>query len=103
MSVPVIRTAEARADLRRILAYFLDQNEPAVAARFLAAHEESLTLIGQSPELGSPWASDEKYLSNLRVKPIRGFEKYLVFFRLSAQCVYIVRVFHGHQDIENLL
>jgi plasmid stabilization system protein ParE len=103
MSVNVFRTTSSHKDLRRILDYFLDQNEPGVGSRFADAFEETLKFIADFPELGIPWESDETRLKNLRVRLVQGFEKYLVFYRLRGECVYILRIFHGHQDIANLL
>ena len=103
MSLRVIETANSLKDLRRILDYFVDQNEPNVGARFIDAYEETLAWIGDFPELGSPWETDAARLQNVRVKPIHGFEKYLLFYRLREQGAYILRIFHGHQDIANLL
>jgi toxin ParE1/3/4 len=103
MSINVVRTTGSRLDLRRILDYFLSQNEPTVATRFLAAFEETLQWIADFPELGGPWESDVARLKDLRVKPIQGFEKYLIFYRVTERGAMIMRLFHGHQDIENSL
>ncbi len=103
MSVHINRTVASREDLQRIFTYFLDQKVPEVAARFLDAYEETLNFLADFPELGSPWESDRKRLANVRVKSIRGFERYLVFYRFSVHGLHVLRIFHGHQDIENLL
>jgi toxin ParE1/3/4 len=71
--------------------------------RFNEAFEETLAFIADFPELGFPHDSDKKRLAKVRIKPIHGFEKYLAFYRVESAGVYILRVFHGHQDIENLL
>jgi len=103
MSVYVSETTASHQDLVRILAYFQDANEEQVAARFVEAFEETLKFIADFPELGSPWESDERRLKNVRAKPIHEFEKYLVFYRVIQNTAYILRILHGHQDIENLL
>jgi toxin ParE1/3/4 len=103
MSVIVIPTLLARLDLDRIFAYFVEQKEPDVAARFNEAFEETLAFIAEFPELGIPHDSEKKRLAGVRIKPIHGFEKYLAFYRVAADGVYVLRIFHGHQDIENLL
>ena len=103
MNVNVIESSKACADLRRILDYFIGQQEDTVASRFLDAYEETLGSIADFPELASTWESDVPRLNSLRVKLIRGFEKYLVFFRLVEQTAYVVRVVHGHQNLDNVL
>ena len=103
MSANVLRTTAACEDLSRILAYFLDENEPGVAARFVNGYEETLTFVADFPELGIPWESAEIRLKNVRVKPVHGFDKYLVFYRVSGKDVFVLRIFHGHQNIDSLL
>jgi len=103
MSVTVVQTSGSYQDLKRILTYFLDQNEPGVGSRFADAFDETLKSIADNPELGIPWDSEEKRLENVRVKLVQGFEKYLVFYRVLRDGVHILRIFHGHQDIENIL
>jgi plasmid stabilization system protein ParE len=93
MSANVIRTTDAQADLARILTYFLDANEPELAGRFLDAYEQ----------LGAPWEYGDEDVKDVRLKPIIGFEKYLVFYRIGPRGVYTLHLFHGHQDIDNLL
>jgi toxin ParE1/3/4 len=66
-------------------------------------YEETLAWIKRFPEMCSVFESDVPRLQRLRVKPISGFEKYLIFYRLTEQDAFIVRILHGHQDIENLL
>jgi plasmid stabilization system protein ParE len=103
MSVNVIETTASRNDLRRILEYFLNQNEPEVAARFVDAYDETLRFIAEFPAMGIPWESDEERLKDLRVKLVIGFAKYLVFYRVAGDRAYVKRIFHGHQDILSLL
>ena len=103
MSVNVSETTASRQDLVRIIAFFLDANEERVAERFVDVFQETMTFIADFPELGASWESDEKRLKNVRAKPIPGFEKYLIFYRVLQGTAYILRIFHGHQDIDNLL
>ena len=103
MSSQVIPTVAARLDLDGIFTYFVEQNRPDVAARFNDAFEETLAFIAEFPDLGVPLDSEKKRLANVRIKPVHGFEKYLVYYRGTADGVYVLRVFHGHQDIENFL
>jgi toxin ParE1/3/4 len=103
MSVEIIRTTEGQADLAGILTYFLDANEPILAGRFLDGYEQTLRMIADFPELGSPWESSRKRLKDLRVKLVVGFENHLVVYRVASTGIYVLRVLHGHRDIENIL
>jgi toxin ParE1/3/4 len=103
MSATIVQTTGSYEDLRRILTYFIDQDERGVGSRFADAYEDTLKFIADFPELGIPWESEKPRLKHVRVKLVHGFEKYLVFYRVSGDTVYVLRILHGHQDIENIL
>jgi plasmid stabilization system protein ParE len=103
MSAKIIPTPAARLDLDRIFSYFVAKNRPHVAAQFNDAFEETLAFIADFPEMGVPLDSKKKRLAGMRIKPIRRFKKYLIYYRVQTDGVYIMRIFHGHQDIESLL
>ncbi len=39
----------------------------------------------------------------LRRRPVKGFERYLIFYHLSDGKVHIIRVLHGARDISSIL
>jgi len=42
-------------------------------------------------------------LNDLRKRSVKGFDSYLVFYRIDADMVEIIRVLHGARDIPSLL
>jgi toxin ParE1/3/4 len=42
-------------------------------------------------------------LADIRQQGIKGFKKYLVFYRVTDTGVEIIRVIHGARDIEAIL
>jgi toxin ParE1/3/4 len=103
MSIKVIPTVLARMEFDRVLMYFIENNLPDVASRFKDRFEETLVFIGEFPEMGSPWDSQNKRMSNIRVKPVHGFENHLIFYRVTPETAYVLHLFHGHQGIDNLM
>ena len=62
------------------------------------------------PSLGSPAGREWAWKCRLqhpafvstRVFRVSGFEKVLIFYRLGRDCIEIIRVVHGAQDLEAL-
>jgi toxin ParE1/3/4 len=100
MAKIVIRP-EAESDLDAIYTY-LGRSSHLVAERFLAAVQGALETLAIMPELGSRSESSHKTLADLRIWPIRGFRKYLIFYRVLSDGIEIRRVLHGARDIESL-
>ena len=42
-------------------------------------------------------------LANIRQQSIKGFRKYLIFYRITESEIYILRVIHGARDIATIL
>ncbi len=98
----VFRRAQARADLADC-AYYLGQDNPALAVRFVDAYEDTFTRLAQMPYLGVAQPSNNPTLFGLRRWPVKGFEKYLIFYLVFADALDIVRVLHTAQDMAAIL
>ncbi len=91
----------AEHDAREIESYIADDNSVA-AQRFRVAFEETADLLLRMPHLGSMRVSDRPALKDIRVIPVKGFERYHIFYRLIAEGIEIIRVLHGARDYASL-
>lgn len=55
------------------------------------------------PRMGRPRQFRNPQMDRVRSWAIRGFEKFLVFYRPTDQGIEVIRVLHGAQDIEAIL
>ena len=55
------------------------------------------------PQVGHRYSSERYRRDEIRVWPIPGFEKILVFYRVRKDVIDVVRVLHGARDIRRLL
>ena len=55
------------------------------------------------PELGAARSFANPKLAGLRMWPIKGFEKQLVFYRPVKEGIEVIRVLHAARDIGPLL
>jgi toxin ParE1/3/4 len=98
----VIRLRQARRDLVEAAAY-LEERSPDAARRFLAAVEETLAGIAATPGIGVARRVRHLRLGKLRMLPVHGFEKHLVFDQETEAGVELVRVLHGTRGIKAIL
>lgn len=98
----VRRSEQAKRDLIE-QAWHIAQDSVDAAERFLAACEEAFDTLVRMPEMGVPREFRNPRLEGLRMWPVRGFEKHLVFYQPLADGIRVVRVLHGARDIEGIL
>ena len=87
----------AENDAREIAAYIADDN-PTAAQRFRAAFGETTELLLRMPHIGSLRVSGKLALEDIRVVPVKDFERYFIFYRPIDEDIEIVRVLHGARD-----
>lgn len=97
--LPVDVTPAALADIDAAYQYFLAR-DPTLAARWLDCLDHTFTnVIAVHPHAASAARFSSPALRDIRRAAIRGFGKYLVFYRLESGRVVIARVLHGARDI----
>lgn len=101
MTGRIVVTENADHDLDEQFLYIARTSQDA-AVRFFHAAQETFKQLAASPHLGGVVEFRNARLTGLRVWRIRGFEKYLIFYRLFEQGIEIVRVLHGARDIEGI-
>jgi toxin ParE1/3/4 len=95
-------TTRALVDMDAIAAS-IQASSSRAALRFLECAESTAERLLTFPEFGAIFESDDPELQDLRACLVTGFEKYLVFYRITGDDVVIVRILHGHRDLEKAL
>ncbi len=70
--------------------------------RFLIAAEETFKQLGEMPKMGKLCQFSHPNLIDVRQQAIKGFRRYLIFYRFIDSGVEILRVIHGARDIEDI-
>jgi toxin ParE1/3/4 len=94
--LPVVRTDQAETDLAEIFDY-LDEHNTQAAERLAEAIDERCRLLSQFPEMGR---SREELAPGLRSVVI---EPYVLFYRVTATAVEVLRILHGARDIDTIM
>lgn len=103
MTKRVVRRDKARADILDIHDTIAARN-PAAALRWLDAVEATIREgIARYPSSGVKRDYGRKKLAGFLMMPVRDFGTYLVFYRIEADAIRIVRIIHGAPDVPNVL
>ena len=98
----VNRRAKALDDLTDHAFYIAEDNLEA-SERFLDAFAVTIDRLAQMPNIGVAHHSENAALFGVRRWPIKGFEKYMIFYLVLEGAIDIVRVLHVSQDLERIL
>ena len=91
----VIFIPQAEEDLFDI-AFYIAQNNPEAAVRFLERIEQICAVIAASPEIGR---LRKELAPNLRSFPVG---RYVVFYVPTKSGIEVARVLHGARDIPSI-
>lgn len=73
------------------------------ALRFYDSIDATLRLLSEHSERGSPQHFDHPRLQGIRRCIVIGFRNHLIFYRIEAEVIEIIRVLHGARDIPAIL
>ena len=98
----VKRRPQVASDLIECAEYFSEDSLD-TALRFLDAAESTFVFVSQNPEIGALCKFESSQAEKVRFWPIKGFEKYLMFYQPLSNGIEIVRILHGARDLEVIL
>lgn len=97
MARRLVQRRAAEEDVREQLAYIAVER-PAVAHRYAIALEDAFDRIRTMPELGVLRSYGQR-LKRVRVWPVPGFRRFLIFYRVTPKTVEVIRVLHSARDV----
>lgn len=95
----IIKRAKAKRDVIELADYIASDNIEA-AGRFILAAGDAFRLLAERPDSGALREHYNPSFTGLRMWPIRGFEKHIIFYREIPKGLEIIRVLHSARDIE---
>lgn len=81
------------------LALFIAKNSHAQAMRFYDAINSTYEMILEAPGRWAVYGFTNSRLKDICKRSVLEFPKHLVFYRIDADMVEIVRVLHGARDL----
>ena len=96
----IIVLSRAEADISESALCIADDSLDA-AVRFIDQTRDAFEFLSQFPDAGSDHVFSSESLKGTKSWPIRGFDKWLVFYQICGDELLVIRVLHG-RDIDNL-
>jgi toxin ParE1/3/4 len=97
----IIIAPKAYADLNDYY-QFIAQSNPTAALRFFDAARQTFAQIAQFPEIGAVYGAAVPGQS-LRKWHIKGFQKYLIFYRIQNESIAIIRIVYAARNVDQIL
>ena len=101
MNLPIIPLLAASEDIIEITRYF-DEQDVNLGEKFLKYLDETYEMIANMPELGELQRFRHPAMQNARIRRIKKFTNYLIFYRIESDKIVILRVLHAARDYMNL-
>jgi toxin ParE1/3/4 len=102
MKYRVVLKNQAERDLRQIATGFMERQNQDSAVRFLDAAATAFDRLAQMPAIGKKCQLNHPQLADLRQWRVKDFEDYLIFYRMTALKIEVLRVVHGAQDLRSI-
>jgi len=97
----VFHDSEVLEELILLAGYIADENEE-TAQHFLDACDATFRFLAHNRFIGSIRKFHQYELSEVRMWHVKGFEKYLIFYRPIEDGVRILHVLHSARDYNRL-
>jgi toxin ParE1/3/4 len=101
VTLPVRLRSAAEEDLVDNARYLQEQNSE-LAVRFLEAFDSAANVLGRSPAIGGVCSFQNPIFAEVRAWPVPGFNKHLIFYRILADEIEVIRVIHGARDLKSI-
>ena len=101
MSPRIIVHSEARSDVIDI-AYYIAEDNMAAADRFADAVDAAFKRLAAMPSLGATREYGNPVLKGMRMWPVPGFAKHIIFYHATNGELHVVRVLHSARDIAGI-
>ena len=101
MKLDLIRHLSAERDIIECADYIARDSYEA-AIRFMDCVESAFLLLLERPKIGALREGLVPGVEGIRMWPVGGFEKYLIFYQQIPNRIEILRVLHSARDIESI-
>lgn len=101
MSRLILVHEEARFDAIDA-AYYIAEDSLAASNRFAEAIDATYEQLATMPGIGVIREYGNPKMKGMRMCPVQGFPKYLIFYRATDTELRVFRILHGSQDIESI-
>jgi len=98
----VIFSKKAEEDIESIVTH-IALDHPRASQEFRDALRHTCSLLAEMPGMGPLRNFGNSRLMDIRLWPLKHFEKHLLIYRVTEEFLDIIRVVHGARDLPTLL
>jgi toxin ParE1/3/4 len=80
------------------LSFYLAEDDEELAQTFLNTCDETFRFLAENKFIGRLKEFSNPKLSEIRMWRVKGFERYLIFYKPTALGVKIIHIFHSAKD-----
>lgn len=84
-------------------ASFIGTNSPTMADRLVAAVDETLLFLSESPHVGRVLEMRHARLAWLRIWSVQGFPNHLLIYGPIESGIELVKLIHGARNLDDLI
>ncbi len=92
----------ANSDIDKALNYYSNEAGTELALRFMAALQQTLRVLSENPRIGTLIEFKNTKLEGIRRWSVQGFKSYLIFYRIVAGIIEVVRLLHAKRDLDSI-
>lgn len=97
----IFKRPQATRDIEECFVFIAEDNID-TGVTFLVAVEDSLEQLAKFPLIGRQRNFADARFQNVRMWHVKGYESYLIFYRVTDDTIEVIRFLHASRDIEDL-
>lgn len=101
MSREIRKKPQAERDIEECFVY-IGENNLDTAVYFLVAVEDSIEQIGRNPFIGNIREFKNSRIKNLRMRTVKDYTDYQIFYTVEDETIEIIRVLHGARNLPDI-
>ena len=101
MNHEIRKKPQAERDIEECFV-FIGEGDLNKAVYFLVAVEDTIEEIAENPFSGSPRKYKNPQLKNLRMRLVKDFSSYQIYYSVKAETIEIIRVLHGARNVDDI-
>jgi toxin ParE1/3/4 len=102
MNLRILIHEDANLDLQEHFQYLAQSNHDS-ALRFFDAARQTFASLARMPGMGQRYESEDEEIIDIRKWLVKGFSRYLIFYRYNDEMIEILRIVYATRDLTPLL
>jgi toxin ParE1/3/4 len=81
---------------------YIAKDNPTAASQVIQATRDTFKTLAANPGIGRPRGFQDQRIRGIHVRPVTGFDRYLIYYRKISDGIQVIHVLHDARKIERL-